>query len=184
MTRLVDLCAALGGSYLVHGSPAQRRLPEGAEARSARGWATEAFAQAGAAAARAGVVYCVEPLSRRETNFINTVAEAAALVQAIGEPALRTMLDTSAAGQTEVATSAALLDAYLPTGLIAHIQLNDRNRRGPGQGADRFGPVLRALQRGAYAGWIGVEPFDYVPDGPGSAARAIGYIRGVEDGLA
>ncbi len=29
MTALVDLCADLGGSYLVHGSPAQRRVPEG-----------------------------------------------------------------------------------------------------------------------------------------------------------
>jgi D-psicose/D-tagatose/L-ribulose 3-epimerase len=181
MCRLVDLCAELGGAYLVHGSPAQRRLPPDPDAAGA--WATDAFAQAGAAAAEAGVTYCVEPLSRHETNFINTIAEAAALVQAIGSPGLRTMLDVSAAGLTEDSTPDALLDQYLPTGLIAHVQVNDRNRRGPGQGTDRFAPVLRALQRGGYTGWIGVEPFDYVPDGPGSAARAIGYMRGVEDGL-
>ena len=183
MECLTELCAELGGAYLVHGSPAQRRLPDD-DPGGARGWAMEGFARAGAAAAKAGVTYCVEPLSRHETNFINTVAEAVALVQAIGSPGLRTMLDTSAAGLTEAVTPAALLDQFLPTGLIAHIQVNDRNRRGPGQGTDRFAPVLRALQRGGYAGWIGVEPFDYVPDGPGSAARAIGYIRGVEDGLA
>jgi len=28
-----------------------------------------------------------------------------------------------------------------------------------------------------------VEPFDYRPDGPGCAARAIGYLRGVLEGL-
>src|SRR5690242_17201439 len=28
MVRLVELCAALGGSYLVHGSPRQRSVPE------------------------------------------------------------------------------------------------------------------------------------------------------------
>jgi D-psicose/D-tagatose/L-ribulose 3-epimerase len=182
MRRLVGLCAELGGSYLVHGSPAQRRLPDDAPG-SARGWAIDAFAQAGEAAAASGVTYCVEPLSRHETNFINTVAEAVALVEGIGSPGLRTMLDTSAAGLTEADSPAVLLDRFLPTGLIAHVQVNDRNRRGPGQGTDRFAPVLRALQRGGYAGWIGVEPFDYVPDGPGSAARAIGYMRGVEDGL-
>jgi sugar phosphate isomerase/epimerase len=181
MCRLADLCAELGGAYLVHGSPAQRRLPE--DSAAARGWAMDAFAQAGAAAAKAGVTYCLEPLSRHETNFINTIAEAAAVVQAIGSPGLRTMLDVSAAGLTEAIAPDALLDQFLPTGLIAHVQVNDRNRRGPGQGADRFAPVLRALHRGAYAGWIGVEPFDYVPDGPGSAARAIGYLRGVEDAL-
>ena len=36
MLRLIDLCAALGGTYLVHGSPAQRQLPPGVPA--ARGW--------------------------------------------------------------------------------------------------------------------------------------------------
>jgi D-psicose/D-tagatose/L-ribulose 3-epimerase len=183
MRRLVGVCAELAGSYLVHGSPGQRRLPEGDGADAARAWAQDAFAQAGEAATAAGVAYCVEPLSRHETNFINTVAEAAALVRAVATPGLRTMLDTSAAGLTEADAPAALLDQWLPTGLIAHVQVNDRNRRGPGQGADRFGPVLRALHRGGYAGWIGVEPFDYVPDGPGSAARAIGYMRGVEDAL-
>jgi len=30
-----------------------------------------------------------------------------------------------------------------------------------------------------YAGDIAVEPLDYVPDGPGAAARAIGYIQGI-----
>ena len=40
-----------------------------------------------------------------------------------------------------------------------------------------------ALARHHYAGWCGVEPFDYVPDGPGCAARAIGYLRGIEQGL-
>mgnify|MGYP000851219049 CR=1 FL=1 len=29
MQRLIDLCAALGGRVLVHGSPAQRRVPSG-----------------------------------------------------------------------------------------------------------------------------------------------------------
>ncbi len=183
MRRLAGLCAALGGEYLVHGSPAQRRLPDGAGAADARRWAAEAFAAAGEAAAQAGVVYCVEPLSRHETNFISTVEEAAALVRAVGRPGLRTMLDVSAAGLTEAAAPAALLDQWLPSGLIAHVQVNDRNRRGPGQGADRFAPVLRALARGHYAGWIGVEPFEYVPDGPASAARAIGYLRGIEDAL-
>ncbi len=49
-------------------------------------------------------------------------------------------------------------------------------------GADRFGPVFAALRRAGYGGWCAVEPFEYVPDGPGAAARAIGYLRGVEEG--
>ena len=30
---------------------------------------------------------------------------------------------------------------------------------------------------------LGVEPFEYVPDGPAAAARAIGYLRGILEAL-
>ncbi len=183
LCRLVDLCAELEGDVLVHGSPAQRRLPDGAGAAEARGWAMEALAQVGAAAAKAGVVHCLEPLSPRETNFVNNVAEAAEIVRAIGNPALRTMIDCSAAGLAEAEPVADLIDRWLPTGLVAHVQVNDRNRRGPGQGDEAFAPILAALARQGYGGWIAVEPFDYVPDGPGAAARAAGYLRGIEEAL-
>jgi D-psicose/D-tagatose/L-ribulose 3-epimerase len=181
MLRLIDLCAALGGSYLVHGSPAQRILPAGVAA--ARGWVEEAFLKAGAAAAAAGVTYIIEPLTPAQTNCFNTVAEAAELVQRAGLPALRTMLDTCSAAETEAEPPEATLARWLPTGLLAHVHLNDANQRGPGQGSQRFAPVLQALRDARYAGWIGVEPFHYVPDGPASAARAIGYLRGIEESL-
>jgi D-psicose/D-tagatose/L-ribulose 3-epimerase len=177
--RLVALCAELGGHYLVHGSPAQRRVPEGREEAAARARGEEAFAIAGEAAAKAGVVYCVEPLAPPDNNFLLRVEETAVLVEKIGNPALRTMIDTSAAGLAEREPVAALIERWLPTGLVAHLQVNDRNRRGPGQGDDRFAPAFAALKRHGYEGVVGIEPFDYVPDGPASAARAIGYIKGI-----
>ena len=76
-----------------------------------------------------------------------------------------------------------LLERWLPTGLLAHVQVNDANLRGPGQGALRFRPLLAALRRHGYAGWVAVEPFEYVPDGPACAARAIGYLRGAMEEL-
>lgn len=179
MLRLVDLCAELGGRVLVHGSPMQRAIPADETRATALARAIDCWAAAGERAQAAGVTYCVEPLSRRETELINTVAEAVEVVDAIGNPALRTMIDTSAAGRSEDVSVAALIDRWLPTGRIAHVQVNDRNRRAPGQGEDRFAPVFAALKRNGYAGTVAVEPFDYVPDGPATAARAIGYIRGV-----
>ena len=94
------------------------------------------------------------------------------------------MIDTCAAGKGESATVDALIERWLPTGKVAHIHLNDPNRRAPGQGELRFGPILAALQRQSYAGLCAVEPFVYVPDGPTSAARAIGYLRALEEALA
>ncbi len=175
MKALVELCAELGGAYLVHGSPAQRMIAGQGDGAAARGEA--AWAALAGPAAQAGVVYCIEPLAPRETDFVNTVAEAAAIVRRIANPALRTMIDTSAAGLSEAEPVAELIARWLPSGLIAHVQLNDRNRRGPGQGEDRFAPILRALIRGGYDGWLAMEPFDYHPDGPCCAARAIGYVQ-------
>lgn len=182
MRRLVALCAALGGEYLVHGSPAQRRLPD-TGAADARAWAMEAFWMAADAATTAGLRYCLEPLSRSETNFINTIAEAADIIETIDRPGLCTMLDASAATRTETDSPATLALRWLPSGLIGHVHLNDTSRQGPGQGDTPIAPILRALIAGGYPHWIGIEPFDYVPDGPTSAARAIGYVRGIEAAL-
>jgi sugar phosphate isomerase/epimerase len=183
MRALIDQCAELGGRYLVHGSPHQRRVDAGDTRAAALGRAQESFASIAEHAEKAGVVYCIEPLSADQTPLIHTLEDAAKLVEAIGSRAVRSMLDCSAAGRMETAPLAALVDRWLPQGMIAHVQLNDRNRRGPGQGEQRFAPLIGALVRHGYAGDIAIEPFDYVPDGPGAAARAIGYVRGILEAL-
>jgi len=183
MLALIDQCAELGGRYLVHGSPHQRRVDPGQTRAASMARAQESFAAVAERAEKAGVVYCIEPLSSDQTPLINTLEEAARIVKEIGSPALRSMLDCSAAGRMEKQPLAALVEQWLPPGMIAHVQLNDRNRRGPGQGEQKFAPLLAALTRHRYAGDLAVEPFDYVPDGPGAAARAIGYVRGVLEAL-
>ena len=183
MLRLVDMCAALGGDVLVHGSPAQRRLPDqGAD--TARGHAQEIFTSVAEQARQVGVIYCLEPLAAPLANYINTLEEAAAIVAAIGNPALRSMIDCLAARQMEALPLPDLIDRYLPTGLVAHIQVNESNKRGPGQGADDFAPLIAALKRHAYQGWVAVEPFEYIPDGLGCAARSIGYLHGLIEATA
>lgn len=171
----IDLCAELGGSYLVHGSPAQRRVETAEDGKRAE----EAWAAAAEAAAKAGVVYCLEALARPDCNFVNTLAEAEAVVRRIDNPSLRLMIDTLAAGLEEKEPVADVTRRWMPTGLLAHVQLNDRNKRGPGQGSDRFAPVLRALRQTGYSGWLAMEPFIYEPDGPTCAARMIGYVQGL-----
>ena len=184
MSRLTGLCAELGGTVLVHGSPKQRQIAPGETLEIALGRLRDALCRVAEAAAANGVTYCLEPLSAHETPVVNTIAQAAALVRAVGHPKLRTMIDCSAAGLGESEPVADLIDRWLPTGLIGHIQVNDPNRRGPGQGEMKFAPILAALQRHGYAGAIGVEPFVYVADGPTAAAFCIGYLKGLREALA
>ena len=183
MRRLCDLCAAMGGVYLVHGSPKQRLVEQGQTKSDALARATEAFASAGEAARAAGVTYCIEPLSADQTPLINTVAEAADIVRAVACPHLRTMIDTSSAALSEREPVADLIRRWMPSGLIAHVQVNDPNRRGPGQGGMKFAPILAALRASGYAGVVAAEPFEYVPDGIGSASQAAGYLRGLLESL-
>lgn len=180
MRRLIELCADVGGEYLVHGSPGQRRLPDDpAAAAEARIRGIDAWATIAAEAKKAGVTYCIEALAEPQANFVNSVAEAAGIVDEIGSEFVRTMLDCSAASRMESVPVAALVEKWLPSGHIAHVQVNDKNRRGPGQGDDDLRPVIDALKRYKYDGWIGVEPFIYEPDGPATAAFAAGYMRGL-----
>lgn len=187
MRRLCALAAAMGARYLVHGSPGQRAVAPGQSHAEALARASEAFAQVGEAARTHGVTYCIEPLSRDQTPLINTVAEAAAIVSAVGNPHLRTMIDTSSAALAETEPLPALIARWMPTGLIAHVQINDPNRRAPGQGALRFAPIVRALLAarvaGHYDGIVAAEPFDYVPDGMASAAFSAGYWKGLTEAL-
>jgi D-psicose/D-tagatose/L-ribulose 3-epimerase len=183
MLALVDLCAELGGKYLVHGSPQQRRVEAGETRAAAMERAQASFAAVAERAQKAGVVYCIEALAAEATPLINTLEEAARMVAQINSSSIRTMLDCSAAGRMEKEPLSALIERWVPKGVIAHVQVNDRNRRGPGQGEQKFAPLFAALKRNKYAGDIAVEPFDYVPDGPGAAARAIGYLRGILEAL-
>lgn len=183
MVRCVELCALMGGQYLVHGSGGQRSVWPGQSHAQALALATECWAKAGTAATQAGVQYCVEPLSADQTPIVNTVEQGIAVVRSVNTPGLRTMLDTCSGGKTETLPLDQVIRHYWPTGLLAHIQFNDRNLRAPGQGDDRFAPIIRALAEQGYTGWLAVEPFDYQPDGPGSAAFAAGYLKGTLQAL-
>jgi D-psicose/D-tagatose/L-ribulose 3-epimerase len=183
MRALIELCADLGGAVLVHGSPRQRAIAPGQHEADALAHARECFAAIARDAEQAGVTYCIEPLAPPEAELINTVEEAALIVDAIGSPAVRTMIDTCAAGRSERTPIPKLIERWLRSGKVAHIHLNDPNRRAPGQGDLRFGPVLAALEAQRYAGICSVEPFVYEPDGPTCAARAIGYLRGLREGM-
>jgi sugar phosphate isomerase/epimerase len=176
MRGLCELAADLGAQVRVHGSPAQRQLEPGQEAEGA---SMVPRALLSRTPRQGGRHLSSRALAAPEANFVNTVEEAAEIARAIAHPAVRTMIDCSAAARAEAQAIPDLLREWLPTGLIAHIHLNDPNRRGPGEGALAFGPILRALTECGYRGMAAVEPFVYEPDGPACAARAIGYVRGL-----
>lgn len=176
--RLIDLCAGLGGTYVVHGSPKQRALVLGDEANS-RLRATEFLSQMARAASDAGIAYILEPLSRQDTSFAAGIEEAIEIVDLIGSPSFQTMADCYAIA-ADGHDVAATLDRWLPLGRISHVHFNDDNMGAPGQGGIDFAAVVNALRRHNYLGETAVEPFVYLPDGANCAVAAIGHMRSLE----
>ena len=180
---LIDLCAELGGSVLVHGSPEQRMI--GADQDRSRVFerAVGIFQEVTRHAGDRGLVYCIEALPRVQTNFINNLQEARALVRAVDSPSFKTMLDSRSARLSEPVAPDLLLEQWLPTGQIAHVHLNDSNSRGPGEGEDSFAEIVQVLLERDYQGTVSIEPFRYEPDGKACAARSIGFVRGLIEAL-
>jgi sugar phosphate isomerase/epimerase len=175
LVALTDFCADLGGKVMVFGSPAQRRIPEGIEREVALDRYVDSLRPALDRAYQAGIVICIEPLPEPEANFILTLEEAAEIIQYLDHPAARTILDVKSAS-AEAVPIADLVQKYAP--LIAHVHANDASRRGPGFGDTDFRPILSALQRSGYDGYVSVEVFDYSPDPQTIAERSLKYLKG------
>jgi sugar phosphate isomerase/epimerase len=177
LVELARCCRDVGGELMVFGSPAQRRIPAGATREQAADYAVDTFRRALPGIVDAGVTLCLEPLSPPEADFINTCAEAVAILDRIDHPSFLLHLDVKAMA-TDVAPAPDLIRRHAARS--AHFHANDPNRRGPGFGAADFVPIFRALKESSYQGWVSVEVFDYSPDPETIARECLRYMRACE----
>jgi sugar phosphate isomerase/epimerase len=152
--------ADLGGEILVFGSPAQRNLEPGVTREEGMERAAEVLRGCLPALAERGVKFCLEPLTPKETNFINTCAEAIELIDRVALPNLLLHQDVKAM-LAERDPIPELIARYATR--VGHFHANDGNLLGPGMGPTDFVPIFRALVESNYAGWVSVEVFDYSP---------------------
>jgi sugar phosphate isomerase/epimerase len=182
LRALIRLCADLGGRILTHGSPAQRTVRDGWSAADSWQRARETFESCLPTVEQCGATYCIEPLSRSQTNFVNTVADALRLVREIGHPGFQLMVDCCSAEASD-GSAVAALEAALASGHLRHVHVNDVNRRGPGFGRVAFSPILERLLVSEYPGYVSVEVFEFDPDPRTIAARSVGYLKGILETL-
>ncbi|HSB05530.1 MAG TPA: sugar phosphate isomerase/epimerase family protein [Thermodesulfobacteriota bacterium] len=179
---LIHFCADIGGKVLIHGSGHQRKVQEKCTFREAWGWARETFEACLETARKRNVIYCIEPLTRASTNFINTVEEALRMVKEIRHPNFKMVFDCRSATAHEESIIGALLRA-LESRALYHVHVNDATGRGPGFGETKFTPILKTLIESGYQRHISVEVFEYDPNPETIASRSIGYLRGILESL-
>jgi len=153
----VDLTQALGGDVLCgpnHSAFAQftRREPQERE----YGWSAEVLAAVGDHAAAAGVTLTLEALNRFECYLCNTAEQLRGLVDRVGHPAVRSMIDTHHANIEEKSFAAAV--ATLGD-TLAHVHISENDRGTPGSGQIDFDGVFAALREHGYDGWLTIESF-------------------------
>ncbi|UCC68737.1 MAG: sugar phosphate isomerase/epimerase [Armatimonadota bacterium] len=174
LCHLADFCADLGGEIMVFGSPRQRGRVDDASSDDTWRWAAETFCGALPTAAERGVTLCIEALGTDETDFVTTAADARRLVDEIGHPSFRLILDVKAMSSEDVPIPDIIRQQR---DVLAHVHANDRNGQGPGFGDTDFHSILKALSEMSYDGYISVEPFEFLPDVDTVARRCIRYLR-------
>jgi sugar phosphate isomerase/epimerase len=170
LVALAEATRDLGGDLMVFGSPKQRSLVPGVSWDQAFAFATEVFRAAMPAVADCGVTICMEPLAPAETDFINTCAEGARLMDAVDHPRFRLHLDVKAMS-SESTPITDLIARYAPR--TGHFHANDPNLKGPGFGEVDFVPIFKALRDAGYDRWVSVEVFDYTPDAQTIAEQSV-----------
>lgn len=176
--ELGKACADFGGDFMVFGSPMQRNLQPGVTREQAYANAAEVFKEALPAFADRGVRIAMEPLTPKETDFVNTCAEAVELIERVGEPNFVLHQDVKAM-LSEPTPIPELIHQF--ASITKHFHVNDDNLLGPGMGRTDYHPIVKALLDTGYSGWVSVEVFDYKPGAEFIATESINYMRRILD---
>ncbi|HUX39762.1 MAG TPA: sugar phosphate isomerase/epimerase family protein [Rectinemataceae bacterium] len=167
LARLVEAAAELGGGPLVLGSPKQRSTTGGASRELARLNLVEGLSRLAPHCAAAGSPILIEALASEQSDIVNTLAEARAIVEEIASPGVGTMFDFHNTGD-EREPWEALIRGLGPH--VGHIHANEPDGSAPRRDGADLGPAFAAMRDIDYRGWISVEIFTE-PEDPASTLR-------------
>jgi D-psicose/D-tagatose/L-ribulose 3-epimerase len=175
--NLIDLCGDLGdGGVMVFGSPLQRSTTGGLTREQATRNYIEGLASVAPQAEERGVTVLVEALPVGQSDVVQNLAEAVAIVQEINSPGVRTMFDThNAVDETEPHTT--LVERYFE--FIRHVHVNERDGRHPGTADYDFGALFGTLIRLGYEHWVSLEVFDFKPGAARIAQESLAHLQQV-----
>lgn len=153
LARVVEILNAAKAEVVVFGSGWARNVPEGWERARAEAQLTAALSWCADALEDTRCTLVIEPLNRKESNIINSVAEGVGFAARVDRPEIRVLADFYHMDEEREPLGALSVNRDW----LAHIHVADTGRRNPGTGTydyDRFFGHLRAI---GYAGMISAE---------------------------
>ncbi|MCG6188287.1 sugar phosphate isomerase/epimerase family protein [Maribellus maritimus] len=143
-----------GVKYIVFGSGGSRSIPEGFSKDDARQQFVSLCTRMAPIAGKYNVVVVLEPLNKKECNFINSVAEGGEIVKEVNHPNFMLLADIYHM----------LMDNENPDNiikygdLIKHTHIAEKEgRAAPGTYNEDFKPYLEALKKVKYSGMMSIE---------------------------
>lgn len=136
-------------------------------------WLLEAMKSVARSASESDVRLAIEPLNRYETDLVNTVADARALIGEIGMDNVGILFDTFHANIEEPRLEESLRACG---SRLFHVHLADSNRWAPGAGHIDFARIAAMLREMKYAGWVSAEILPK-PDMPRAAEQTVRTIK-------
>lgn len=172
--ELVRFTSDIGGKIMVLGSPKQRSISQGQTRQQVIDYFKEVIKKPLEVAREREITICLEPLARKETNFVNTASEAISIIKEINHPNLKLILDVKAMSDEQRPYSEIINEGKE---YLAHFHANDENLLGPGFGKVDFVPIIEALKKISYKGYLSVEVFDFSPGPEEIAEKSINYLK-------
>jgi len=143
-----------GIRVIVFGSGGARQIPDGFDRALALDQFVSYARRIAPLAGQHGVTIVIEPLNKKECNFINSLADGAAIVEAVDHPHLRLLADIYHMSMDHEPP-----DEIVKHGRwIQHLHVAEREGRlAPGTQGEDFGPYLRALKKISYGSALSFE---------------------------
>jgi hydroxypyruvate isomerase len=148
-------------------------LPAGADRREGTAVYVSNLRRAAERASRYGITLLIEPLNKRDNPgyFLNTTAEAMAILREVGLDNLKLQLDLY---HCQITEGDLAMHIRSLAGTYEHVQIAGvPDRHEPDQGEVNYGYLLGLLDEIGYAGWVGCEyrPVAETPAGLAWAQR-------------
>jgi len=174
MTTVLQRAKIVGMKTLVFGSGGARNYPEGFDRATAKKQILEFLAMAAPIAQQNGVTLVAEPLNRKESNIINSVAEGMEYVKELNHPAFKCLVDSYHFWLEDEPLKN--LEAAMPS--IKHVHVADKDGRvAPGRsGTSDYKPFFKVLKAGGYNGLISVEAGD-TGKTAGDEGKILAFLR-------
>lgn len=150
--EIIDIAGSFGAPAVI--GSMQGRAEGGLSHEQHLVWLAEALDELAPRAAEHGTTLLIEPLNRYETNLINSVADGVKLIGSLKATNVKLLCDLFHMNLEEVDIAQALSDAGPHVG---HVHFADSNRRAVGFGHTSMPPIIAALRRIGYEGYLSAE---------------------------